>query len=293
MSLENSKLKQIKSAKVLIGGQELPVFLVNDEIRWSMRQASRACGFNESWLSDNMRKNTRTLELLTQLGFQGDIIPISNGKFQEAHTISTDDFMHAVVYAAQTSLKPQAIALLAASVMEAFERRAYRSLGIPINEEEFIERFELRHASVLMNIELRLAIQSWIETAKGFENGLSNYIIKHKAFFKSHGVPHNERGIYGGTIRLIYLRSFRMGKEEINRLLGTKHYESVRDNIDTSQLKLISTIEQMVANRIMNKGSAPFEAVEEVIDFMGLQPELPRSGDRITAKDVRKIIALK
>ncbi|KPA52925.1 hypothetical protein VT25_10050 [Photobacterium leiognathi subsp. mandapamensis] len=283
----------MKSSKVLIGGQELPVFLVDDEIRWSMRQASKAIGFNLSWLSDNIRLKTRTLDSLEMLGFRGDIIPISNNSFQGAHTISTDDFMHAVVYAAQYANKSQAIALLAASVLEAFERRAYRSLGIIVNEDEFVERFELRHAAAVMNIELRLAIQSWIETYKNLHGELKTYINNHRGYLREHNVPQNERGIYGGTIRLIYQRSFRMGKGEINLYLGAQPKESVRNNIDTSQLKLISTIEQMVANRIANRGSSPFEAVDEVIDFMGLQPELPRAGDRITSEDVRRVMKLR
>lgn len=176
--------------------------------------------------------------------------------------------------------------------MEAFERRAYRTFGIVIDEEEFIQRFELRHAAIMMNIELRMAIQAFIETKKG--NGeLDHYINEHMHYFKEHRVPKNEVGIYGGTARLIYLLAFGRGKSDISEIFGTKYYESLRDHFDTQQLQLITTIEQMAANRIINHQSGPIEAVKEVVDFMGLSPELPRAGHRITSLDVRKVIAKK
>jgi len=69
---------EAKTKLILLGGSEIPVYLMPDgEYRWSMRQVSKAIGFNEGWLSDTMRAEGNALQVLKEKGFKGDLIELS------------------------------------------------------------------------------------------------------------------------------------------------------------------------------------------------------------------------
>ena len=65
--------------------------------------------------------------------------------------------MAMIVYAAVIGMRKQAIALLAAALYETLERRADHAFGIVRDEDEYIQKFEYRHASILLNKDLRSA----------------------------------------------------------------------------------------------------------------------------------------
>ncbi|MCW8329081.1 hypothetical protein MD588_09710 [Photobacterium sp. SDRW27] len=272
----------MKKQTLLLGGTELPVYMLeNGEYRWSMRQASLAVGYNEGWLADTTRSAKGVLTKLRAYGFIGNIQSYRSGSV-ESHLIKTEDLMAMVCYAAFIGERKPAIALLAASMHETFERRADREFGVVRDEDERALKFELRFASILLNKELKMAISIWIDDAK--HNGT------YDGYLKLNKIRGGERGVYASALGQIYQRAFAMKKAEINHLLGAKSHKTPKDILDTLHLRRVANIEEMANHRILNKGDSPLQAINNVADFMGLIPENPRGGDRITSDEIRRFM---
>ena len=90
---------------------------LDGEYRVSLSSASEAVGYEKTWVSQMVRKQTKTLKALQGLGFTGGI---EEGQIAErssgisgasvVKTISLDDFSFLIIYAAAKG-KPPAIAL--------------------------------------------------------------------------------------------------------------------------------------------------------------------------------------
>jgi hypothetical protein len=277
-------IERVKSKDITIGGIPLPVYMDSDgEYRWSMRQASKTVGFNEGWLSDTLRTEGNALKRLKGYGFKGDIVEFQGQGFIEGNLISTEDFMAMIVYAAVIGMRKQAIALLAAALYETLERRADHAFGIVRDEDEYIQKFEFRHASILLNKDLRSAIGEWIEQN---QESLQEYT-------KRYSIKGGQRGIYATALGKIYQLLFGRNKKEINELLDVKHYETPKNNVEVTQLQRIAQIEDLASKYIRRKGMNPIDAINQAAEALMIDMEEPRLGDRITRQDVYRVLGAK
>lgn len=277
-------IERVKSKNITIGGIPLPVYMDSDgEYRWSMRQASKTVGFNEGWLSDTLRTEGNALKRLKGYGFKGKIIEFQGQGFIEGNLISTEDFMAMIVYAAVIGMRKQAIALLAAALYETLERRADHAFGIVRDEDEYIQKFEYRHASILLNKDLRSAIGEWIEKNQA---SLQEYT-------RQYSIKGGQRGIYASALGKIYQLIFGRNKKEINELLDVKSYETPKNNVEVTQLQRIAQIEDLASKYIRRKDMNPIEAINSAAEALMIDPEEPRFGDRITPQDVYRVLGAK
>lgn len=276
--------KEPKSKNISIGGIPIPVYMMPDgEYRWSMRQASKAVGFNEGWLSDTLRAEANALAKLKGYGFKGEIVEFQGQGFIEGNLISTEDFMAMILYAAVIGMRRQAIALLAAALHETLERRADHAFGIIRDEDEYIQKFEFRYASIMLNKDLRSAIGEWID---------ANQESLH-AYTKEYSIRGGERAIYGTALGKIYQHLFGMQKKSINELLDVKYYETPKNNVHVTQLQRIAQIEDLAAKYIRRRGLNPIEAINAATEALMIDVEEPRLGDRITRQDVYRVLGAK
>jgi hypothetical protein len=277
-------IERVKSKNITIGGIPLPVYMDSEgEYRWSMRQASKTVGFNEGWLSDTLRTEGNALKRLKGYGFKGKIIEFQGQGFIEGNLISTEDFMAMIVYAAVIGMRKQAIALLAAALYETLERRADHAFGIVRDEDEYIQKFEYRHASILLNKDLRSAIGEWIEKNQA---SLQEYT-------RQYSIKGGQRGIYASALGKIYQLIFGRNKKEINELLDVKSYETPKNNVEVTQLQRIAQIEDLASKYIRRKDMNPIEAINSAAEALMIDPEEPRFGDRITPQDVYRVLGAK
>ena len=256
---------------------------LDGEYRWSMRQASMTVGFNEGWLSDTLRTDGNALNTLKGYGFKRDIVEFQGQGFIEGNLISTEDFMAMIMYAAVIGRRRQAIALLAAAFYETLERRADHAFGIIRDEDEYIQKFEFRHASILLNKDLRSAIGEWID-----ENQDSLLV-----YIKEYSIKGGQRGIYASALGKIYQLIFGMYKKSINEVLDVKYYETPKNNVHVTQLQRIAQIEDLASKYIRRKGMNPIDAINAAADALMIETEEPRLGDRITRQDVYRVLGAK
>ncbi|NJM76470.1 MAG: hypothetical protein HC852_12610 [Acaryochloridaceae cyanobacterium RU_4_10] len=276
-------MERVKSKDITIGGIPIPVYMGSDgEYRWSMRQASKAVGFNEGWLSDTLRTEGNALNRLKGYGFKEDIVEFQGQGFIEGNLISTEDFMAMIMYAAVVGRREQAVALMAAALYETLERRADRAFGIIRDEDEYIQKFEFRYASILLNKGLRSAIGEWIE-----ENQASL-----QEYTRQYSIKGGQRGIYASALGKIYQHLFGMQKKSINEVLDVKSYETPKSNVHVTQLQSIAQIEDL-AKYIRRKGMNPLEAINAAAEALMIEVEEPRLGDRITRQDVYRVLGAK
>jgi len=280
----SQRIERVKSKDITIGGIPIPVYMDGDgEYRWSMRQASKAVGFNEGWLSDTLRTEGNALSRLKGYGFKGDIVEFQGQGFIEGNLISTEDFMAMIMYAAVIGRRRQAIALLAAALYETLERRADHAFGIIRDEDEYIQKFEFRYASILLNKDLRSAIGEWIENNQA---SLQEYT-------RQYSIKGGQRGVYASALGKIYQLLFGRNKKEINELLDVKHYETPKNNVEVTQLQRIAQIEDLAAKYIRRKNMNPLEAICAAAEALMIDVEEPRLGDRITRQDVYRVLGAK
>jgi hypothetical protein len=281
---QEKRIERVKSKDITIGGIPIPVYTDGDgEYRWSMRQASKAVGFNEGWLSDTLRTEGNALNRLKGYGFKGDIVEFQGQGFIEGNLISTEDFMAMIMYAAVIGVRRQAIALLAAALYETLERRADHAFGVIRDEDEYIQKFEFRYASILLNKDLRSAIGEWIQDN---QTSLQEYT-------REYSVRGGHRGIYASALGKIYQLLFGRNKKEINELLDVKYYETPKNNVDVTQLQRIAQIEDLAAKYIRRKNMNPLEAINAAAEALMIDAEEPRLGDRITRQDVYRVLGAK
>ncbi len=281
---QEKRIERVKSKDITIGGIPIPVYMDGDgEYRWSMRQASKAVGFNEGWLSDTLRTEGNALSRLKGYGFKGDIVEFQGQGFIEGNLISTEDFMAMIMYAAVIGMRRQAIALLAAALYETLERRADHAFGVIRDEDEYIQKFEFRYASILLNKDLRSAIGEWIENN---QTSLQEYT-------RQNSIKGGQRGVYASALGKIYQLLFGRNKKEINELLDVKHYETPKNNVEVTQLQRIAQIEDLAAKYIRRKNMNPLEAINAAAEALLIEIEEPRLGDRITRQDVYRVLGAK
>ncbi|MEA5521135.1 hypothetical protein [Limnoraphis robusta] len=279
-----TKNEGVKSKDITIGGIPIPVYMMlAGEYRWSMRQASKAVGYNEGWLSDTLRNDGNALARLKGYGFKGETVEFQGKGFIEGNLISTEDFMAMIMYAAVIGMRRQAIALLAAALYETLERRADHAFGIIRDEDEYIQKFEFRYASILLNIDLRSAIGEWIEENQA---DLQTYT-------KQYSIKGGQRGIYATALGKIYQVLFGRDKKSINELLDVKYYETPKNNVHVTQLQRIAQIEDLAAKYIRRKGMNPLDAINAAAEALMIDLEEPRLGDRITRQDVYRVLGAK
>lgn len=137
---EEPEVSYGKNKTITIGGIPMSVYMMpNGEYRWSMRQVSKAVGFNEAWLSETLRAKGNALHKLKGYGFKGDYESQQEQGFIESYLISTEDFMAVIMYAALVRYCRPAISLMVAAIQEALERRADHGFGV-VRDNEAVER---------------------------------------------------------------------------------------------------------------------------------------------------------
>jgi hypothetical protein len=271
-----------KSKEITIGGIPIPVYMMPDgEYRWSMRQASKAIGYGDTWLRDTIRADGNALVKLKSYGFENDVIEVLGQGFIETHLISTSDFLASVAYAALVGERKQAVALLVASMQETLERRADYAFGVVRDEDEYIQKFEYRYASMILNKNLRSAVSEWINSQSQVE--LQQYI-------KIHRLKGGQRGIYARTLGEIYQAVFGKWKKDINKCLDVPLYRTPKDSVHVTQLQRITQIEDLAAKYIIRKGEKPIEAIRLAAEALMIEAESPKLGDRITRADVNLVL---
>ena len=281
---EKIQIQRVKSKEITIGGTPMPVYMgLDGEYRWSMRQASKAVGFNEGWLSDTLRTEGDSLIRLKGYGFKGDVIEFQGQGFIEGKLISTEDFMAMILYAAVIGMRRQAIGLLASALYETLERRADHAFGIIRDEDEYIQKFEFRYASILLNKDLRSAIGEWIDEN---QDTLQTYT-------REYSIKGGQRGVYASALGKIYQHLFGMQKKSINEVLDVKPYETPKNNVHVTQLQRIAQIEDLAAKYIRRKGLNPMDAINSAAEALMIDVEEPRLGDRITRQDVYRVLGAK
>lgn len=273
-----------KKKKIKIGGIEMPVYMMeNGDYRWSMRQASKAVGFNDWWLRDTIRADSKAMRNLKGYGFKGNIIECSGKGIIESHLISTEDFLAIIMYAAVIGNRRQAITLMAASFYETLERRADYAFGVIRDEDEYIQKFEYRYASIILNKSLRSAIGDWIENN---QDSIDEYL-------KDYSIKGGQRGIYASALGEIYQLIFGKHKKSINQALDVPEYRTPKDSVDVTQLQRITQIEDLARKYIEVKGQNPIEAIRNSAKALMIEIEVPRLGDRVTRQDVYKVLGYK
>jgi hypothetical protein len=136
---EEPEVSYEKNKTITIGGIPIPVYMMpNGEYRLSMRQASKAVGFNEGWLSETLRKSN-ALDRLKGYGFKGGYEFQQEQGFIESYLISTEDFMAVIMYAVLVGYHRPAISLMAAAMQETLEHRADHAFGV-VRDNEAVER---------------------------------------------------------------------------------------------------------------------------------------------------------
>jgi hypothetical protein len=264
---------------ILIGKMEVAVYLLPDKTyRWSMQQASLLAGFNKSWLSDTVADKTKRFEDLKVYGFKELDIQHVPDRFLGIKLIPTQSFMAVIMLAAYEG-RPEAIALLIASMQETLERRADHAFGIIKNEREYQLKFDTRYDSIALNINLKTAINDWIDrqTESQFD-----------IYCKKHGI-HSRGGVFGKTIGTVYQVLFGKTKSEINEFLGVTDKSSTpRDTIWSLQLQNITQIEILSAKLITSYDDDPINAVLKAAKRLLIEIEEPRLGDRVSLKQAHK-----
>ncbi|MBH8573620.1 hypothetical protein I8752_11450 [Nostocaceae cyanobacterium CENA369] len=283
-STDEPKVKHGKRKEIKIGGIPMPVYMMpNGEYRWSMRQASKAVGYNEGWLRDTIQAGGNALIKLQGYGFKGKIVESSGQGFIKSHLVSTEDFMAVILYAVMVGYQRPAIALMAAAMQETLERRADHAFGVVRDEDEYIQKFEYRYASILLNKDLRQAITEWIENN---QHNIQNYT-------KTHSIRGGYRGIYASALGEIYQVLFGRNKAQINQFLDVAAYRTPKDNVNVNQLQRIAQIEDLAAKYIQRKGLNPIEAIRAAAGALMIELEEPKLGDRVTRQDVHRVLDAK
>ncbi|SKB14775.1 conserved hypothetical protein [Planktothrix sp. PCC 11201] len=281
---EEPEVSYGKNKMITIGGIPMPISMMpNGEYRWSMRQASKAVGFNEGWLSETLRAKGNALHRLKGYGFKGDYESQQEQGFIESYLISTEDFMAVIMYAVLVGERRPAISLMAAAMQETLERRADHAFGVVRDEDEYIQKFEYRNASIMLNIDLRAAIGEWIENN---QSSIQEYT-------KEYSIRGGARGIYASALGKIYQFLFGKYKKEINKHLDIADYKTPKDHVHVNQLQRITQIEDLAAKYIRRKGMNPIEAIASAADALMIEPEEPKLGDRITRQDVHRVLDAK
>ena len=278
---EEPNVKHAKRKEIKIGGTPMPVYMMpNGEYRWSMRQASKAVGYNEGWLRDTIQAGGNALVKLKGYGFKGEIVESPGQGFIESHLVSTEDFMAMILYAVMVGYRKPAIALMAAAMQETLERRADHAFGVVRDEDEYIQKFEYRYASIMLNKDLRAAIGEWIQIN---EEQIQNYT-------KKHSIRGGQRGVYASALGEIYKVIFGRNKSQINEFLDVPGYKTPKDNVHINQLQRIAQIEDLAAKYMRRKSLNPLEAIRYAAEALMIEVEEPKLGDRITREDVHRVL---
>lgn len=137
---EEPEVSYGKNKTITIGGIPMLVYMMpNGEYRLSMRQVSKAVGFNEGWLSETLLAKGNALHKLKGYGFKGDYESQQEQGFIESYLISTKDFIAVIMYAVFVEYRRPAISLMAAAMQETLERRADQAFGV-VRDNEAVER---------------------------------------------------------------------------------------------------------------------------------------------------------
>ncbi|WP_144051248.1 hypothetical protein [Calothrix sp. PCC 7507] len=147
---------------------------------------------------------------------------------------------------------------------------------------EYIQKFEYRYASIMLNKDLRAAIGDWIENEQNIQN-----------YTKTYSIRGGQRGIYASALGAIYKVLFGRNKAQINEFLDVATYKTPKDNVDVNQLQRIAQIEDLAAKYIRRKSLNPIEAIRAAADALMIEVEEPKLGDRITRQDVHRVLDAK
>jgi hypothetical protein len=154
-SLFGSKPKHAIALTVDIGGHPIDGYQVCDtgEFRAGMEGASLFVGYEKSWVSQMVRKETKTLEALRAIGFNAGIESLAidgdRGR-QNPKTIDLNDLAALIEYAAYEAKKPKAIevtrGLIRVSLYRYFDATFYGRVGELAEMNRLFENAKIRPA---------------------------------------------------------------------------------------------------------------------------------------------------
>ncbi len=168
------------------------------------------------------------------------------------------DLMSEAIQAYALIGNKKCIAVAIACVAESLERRADTAFNIKRTEEERNVRFQVRRDGILSR-------NFWTDSIDAYLNEV-NY-------------PHEKRWYVYSTISdLVNMKIIGLKAKAIKSALGLPKEQKTRDFLPTETLKMIDNIERSAALRLQHNETIPTQALKDVINFLGIEPDVKRLG---------------
>jgi hypothetical protein len=243
-------------ATITLGNIELDVFqLLDGSYRWSANQITKAIDIRHSRVAEICAsKQAQSL-----IGEKFQVADFSPKKLNsDVGNISGYTTEVAFFVWQYESCKGNVLAqaLVFASGVEVLERRADAAFDVIRTEEERNTRFQLRFDGILSR-------NFWTDV-------IAEYI-------KTHDVSDNyKRFVYINVSDAVNLALFGLKAKTIRLHYDLRDGDSVRDVLPSRTLKLIDTIENAAATRVVETDSEPKQAIKDVIHLLGIEPKSTR-----------------
>ena len=151
----------------------------------------------------------------------------------------------------------KAFALVMACGVESLERRFDTAFGILRTEEERNERFQIRFDGILSR-------HFWTDS-------ISEYIKTHPDLSENY-----KRWVFHNVSDTVNLALFGLTAKKVREHYQLENGMSVREMLNSRTLKLIDTIENAAATRVLETDSEPKQAIKDVIHLLGIEPSQDR-----------------
>lgn len=248
--------KPIKAerAEIKIGEFELEVYQMPDgKYRFSKTLAAEAIEESPKRVSEFL--NGKKVQSLMPQGL--DVSEIPAKEINSTVTAKTWSLEYVAFYwqmKSKTNAKAEALSV--ACIAESLERRADAAFNIKRTEEQRNIRFQTRMEGILSR-------NFWTDTVDAYLNKVD--------------YPRGERWkVYATISDLVNLRLFGLTANHIKSYMMLPPNARTRDFLPTETLKLVDTIERAAAVRLENNDTVPTQALKDVINLLGLQPDIKK-----------------
>lgn len=263
--MSKSKLIKAIRATIQLGDMELDVFQLPDG----------SYGFSSTGIAAilGLSSHKRVGEILTSkalkpktgialgLGktedFRLDLAKVSTLDSGNINFLPLNLLMLIVGYEAYKNDNEFAQAILEASLTEAIERRADNAFGVLRTEQERNDRFQIRFDGILSR-------HFWTDS-------ISEYIKTHPDLSENY-----KRWVFHNVSDTVNLALFGLTAKKVREHYQLENGMSVREMLNSRTLKLIDTIENAAATRVLETDSEPKQAIKDVIHLLGIEPSQDR-----------------
>lgn len=249
-----SKSNLIKAVRYefQVGKRDISGYLMPDSsYRLSKSDACNLLGCDKRRLSQLLEKKV-ALALMPQ----GLTVVRAATKSSAIDTISFSDFCTLAVVAL-TSGYEDAIAFAGASILEVMESRMDQAVGLERTIQERNERFQIRFDGILSR-------HFWTDS-------ISEYIKTHPDLSENY-----KRWVFHNVSDTVNLALFGLTAKKVREHYQLENGMSVREVLGSRTLKLIDTIENAAATRVLETDSEPKQAIKDVIHLLGIEPSQDR-----------------